>query len=80
METPETLIFRIFEKKFKLFAWKKKEKTTPQLTIYSRVLMEVGFFWVPHIFGCHWDEINGLVSYGSMLIKGYTPCWLVIES
>jgi len=29
---------------------------------------------VPHIFGCDWDEINGLVSYyGSMLNKGYTP-------
>jgi len=40
------------------------------------LLLSIDGSWillVPHIFGCHWDEMNGLVSYGSMLNKGYTP-------
>ncbi len=80
LETPETLIFRIFEKKFKLFAWKKKEYTTPQLTIYSWVLMEVGFCWCLIflvVTGMKWMVWWVMVQ---CWIKGIHQCWPVIES
>ncbi len=71
-ETTETLIFRIFEKNSNYWLEKKKEDNAS----IDYLLSSIDGSWillVPHIFGCHWDEINGLVSYGSMLIKGYTP-------
>jgi hypothetical protein len=66
----ETLIFPIFEKKFKLFTGRKKKDNAS----IDYLLLSIDGTWillVPSIFGCHCDEINGLVSHGSMLNKGY---------
>jgi hypothetical protein len=52
------------------------EKKRIHNTSIDYLLLSIDGSWillVPHIFGCHWDEMNGLVSYGSMLNKGYTP-------